>query len=109
MVDDICTVIKCGPDSVTANSVVNSFIESKQLQFGKDKCVQIHIGQNDSYCPNLKVHGDTMKKENKQKYLGDIFNQQGNNKDNLEERKNRGYSIVSDILSILEEVPFGHH
>ena len=109
MVDDICAVTKCGPDAVIANSVVNSFVESKQLQLGRDKCVQLHIGSNQKYCPSLKVHNSNMTKSEQQKYLGDIFSTEGTNKDNLEARRNRGFSIVSDILSILDEIPFGQH
>ena len=50
-----------------------------------------------------------MAKTNEQKYLGDIFSDDGKNKLNLEARRARGFGIVSDILSIIKEVPFGSH
>ena len=107
MVDDILAVSKCGPESIKANSTVNSFIESKQLKFGENKCHKLHIGEELRKCPDLKVHNDEMKAVEKDKYLGDILTENGNQKENIENRRSKGFGIVAEILSILNEVPFG--
>ena len=51
MVDDIALVSKCGNDAIKANSIVNTFIESKKLDFAKKKCHQMHIGKANLCCP----------------------------------------------------------
>ena len=42
-------------------------------------------------------------------YLGDIISSDGKNKKNLQKRISRGIEAVSNILSILNQVPFGKH
>ena len=62
------------------NAVVNAFVEMKKLKFNKDKCYRIHIGKQSRKSPpgpELKVHADAMKNSSKEKYLGDIIDQNG--------------------------------
>ena len=49
-----------------------------------------------------------MENSKKETYLGDIIDESGTNKPNLEKRKTKGYGIVSTILAIVNEVPLGH-
>ena len=42
-----------------------------------------------------------------EKYLGDIFCNNGKNDENIAARKAKGFGIAGDILSILDEVPLG--
>ena len=65
MVDDILTVSNCGIDSVTKNTIVNTFIETKNLKLGIDKCNKIHVGKQVFPCIELKVHGNTLQKVKK--------------------------------------------
>ena len=109
MVDDLLGITKCGPESVKLNSIINSFVESKQLEFGKGKCNKIHIGGTHTNCPNLRVHDDEMVERDEEKYLGDIFSKDGTNKKNIEARKCKGFGIISDILSILNDIPLGRN
>ena len=37
MIDDLCGISKCNWESVITNSVINSFVESKQLEFVESK------------------------------------------------------------------------
>ena len=43
-----------------------------------------------------------------EKYLGDVFSSNGSNAKNIEARQTKGKGIVSQIMSILEDVCFGH-
>merc|ERR1712240_336844 len=45
----------------------------------------------------------------RQKYLGDIIDNSGKIRATIEDRKRRGYAIVSEILAILDEIPLGKH
>ena len=50
-----------------------------------------------------------MDDSNKEKYLGDFIDNTGKIRSTIEERKNRGYGIVSEILAIIEEIPLGKY
>ena len=41
------------------------------------------------------------------KYVGDIISENGKIDENIADRRAKGFGIVSDILSILEEIPLG--
>ena len=108
-VDDVLTVAKCGNSSVINNSIANAFTESKKLKYGVDKCKQMHVGKNNSICPKLKVHEQDMKKSESETYLGDIITNTANNKKNIQARRDKGFGLVSEILSLMSEIPLGRY
>ena len=108
MIDDLLCIQKCNK-SITINSTVNSFIEANKLKLSHTKCAQIHIGKDNITCPELKVHSHSMNKSKKEKYLGDYITSSGNNKENITERVNKGYAIISEINNILNEIPLGRY
>jgi hypothetical protein len=108
MVDDILTVTDVNK-TLLMNSKVNTFMESKKLKLSHKKCVRIHIGNGHKMCPKLKVHENDMKTENKEKYLGDVIDHSGTLNKTIEDRICRGNGIVSEVLSILKEIPLGKH
>ena len=106
-VDDVLTISKCGNDAVVTNAIVNAFTESKKLRYGVDKCKKIHIGKQNIVCPEIKVHEEKMSESESEKYLGDLITSSGKIKPNINARREKGFGIVSEILSILDEVPLG--
>ena len=44
MIDDIAGVATCNDDSVILNSIINTKIETKKLQFNQNKSVNMHFG-----------------------------------------------------------------
>ena len=44
MIDDIAGVVTCNDDSVILNSIINTKIETKKLQFNQNKSVNMHFG-----------------------------------------------------------------
>ena len=115
MVDDILSVQKCSIDASKANAVINAFVDSKKLILNKNKCHRIHIGpknrvKNRNYgCPDLKVHNAKMSDSKKEKYLGDVIDNTGKNRETVNERQRKGYAIVAEILAILDDIPLGKH
>ena len=109
MVDDIITVSKCGITSVTKNVTVNSFVKLKKLECSQSKCAQIHIqGKGKcNECPKLYVDEVEIRKSHKEKYLGDYITKNANPKETLEARKIRGYAILSEIKTLLCDIPLG--
>ena len=85
MVDGILAKAKCGQDSLSFNTYINTHIELKKLQFhtpdrdGKPKCHKIHVGIGNKLCPELQVHGTKMVEVSEDKYLGDIISSDGRN------------------------------
>ena len=49
-----------------------------------------------------------MQNSNQQTYLGDILDKRGTCRPNIEKRKCKGYSITSNILAIVNDIPLGH-
>ena len=109
MIDDLLVMNVCGSPSIISNSVVNTFIESKRLQFSEKKCAKIHVGESSGICPELKVHDKQMLSSDRQKYVGDIISSDGKNTEHIAERTSRGWAIVAEILSILREIPLGKY
>ena len=108
IIDDILAIQKCSNYSVKLNAVIDAFIEAKKLKF--NKCHKIHIQKNSRKvedCHKLKVHNDEMHESQREKFLGDIVDGSGKSRKTFEDRKNKGYGIVAEILAIINEIPLG--
>ena len=111
MIDDTLSISKCGTTSILKNAVINSFIETQRLTLSQDKSVALHIGKKSKCkqpCPILKVHNSNMKDASSVKYLGDIISTQGNYKDNIEYRRNKGWGKLAEITGFVSEMPWQH-
>ena len=53
------------------------------------------------------MHDDYGKNVLRDKYVGDIIAADGSNKDNIKDRTDKGYGIVNEIISMLDEIPLG--
>ena len=109
-IDDVLSVTNCGNDTVKANAIIHSKVDTKQLKFGPSKCFKMHVGNDNlNTCPTLKVHEQVMTEVNKEKYLGDYLSNDGKININIQERQNKGNGYVNQILSMLKEVSFGYY
>ena len=45
----------------------------------------------------------------KEKYLGDIVDKSGKIRNTIEDRRNKGYGTVAEILAIINEIPLGQY
>ena len=91
-VDDLNGISKCGMESLSLNTFINTQIELKKLQFhvpdskGKTKSHKLHIGKKRGMCPTLKVHGTIMPEVTEETYLGDILSSDGKNTKNVKQK-----------------------
>ena len=108
-VDDVLTMAKCGNSSVINNAIVNSFTESKKLKYGWGKFKQMDVGKAYNICPTLKVHEEPMKVSDRETYLGDVVTNTAKVRENILSRRDKGFGAVSDILSLISEVPLGQY
>ena len=95
MIDDVAGVAKCQDSFVILNTIINSKIESKKLEFNLKKCVNMHIGPNSQNCSKLKIHDKEMNVTSTQFYLGDTISSAGTNLENIKERCKTGYKAIS--------------
>ena len=112
MVDDTLGVSECGVSSVEKNSVINYFVETHRLEMHEDKSCVIHVGhvtKCQQTCPTLKLHDQDMHDVRSSKYLGNVLTSGGTVRETIEERRNKGWGKVSQILGILGEVPLGKY
>ena len=130
MVDDLVCISECGIKSVLMNAFINAKTNMKKLQFGVTKCHKMHIGAKRSYCPELKVDNWDVKlvdsietgekfiedefigeykmdESESEKYLGDYISNRGSNEKNIEERKNKGFGIIKQLMTKLEGTVYG--
>ena len=86
MIDDLASILYCGPQSVIMNAVINAKINMKRLEFNQKKCVKLHISKekrkvcskNDPdsrnvNCAFLQVQDCEMKDGDKERYIGDVI------------------------------------
>ena len=107
MIDDLAAVSQCNSNSIVLNSIINAKIETKKLEFNSKKCFNMHIGRNKNKCENLKIHEKQMLSTDKQKYLGDMICSSGNNNANIKDRRNTGFSAISQIKAMISEISLG--
>ena len=109
MIDDIASFALSGPDAIKTNSIINTKIESKKLEFGPTKCYNIHIGELKDTHLNLKVHGEILNVKQYETYLGDVICGSGFNDKNIEKRRNQGLATINQIISMLNMTSLGHY
>ena len=50
-----------------------------------------------------------MKDSVQEKYLGDIVHSSGRNQATIEDRRDKGFAVVAEILAIIDEIPLGKY
>ena len=130
MVDDVLAVSKCGVDSVLMNAFLNQKTTIKKLQFGPEKCHQLHVGKSKANCPDLYIDEWKLEKRNEtetgvdnlidvladdckiemaeaEKYLGDVISVDGRNTKNIEAKVDKAQGIIKQLKGMMEEMCFG--
>ena len=111
MQDDTLALRKCGYQATKMNNFLNNQTNIMGLQFGKDKCVKMHIGKrhNKDMCVECKVDAwtdvviihedgthelkdkyigkDIMNIVHEKKYLGDIISEDMKNQKYIREKQ----------------------
>jgi hypothetical protein len=126
MVDDVIAVSRCGVDSVAMNAFLNQKTSLKKLQFGPDKCHQLHVGRSNICCPELLIDEWALKKKDEfktgienlidvhvddhkidhsieEKYLGDIITVDAKNTKNIDARVAKAQGIIKQSKDMLDE------
>ena len=67
------------------------------------------MGKKSGSCPEIKVYGDKMHREQSTKYLGDLLHESGKSKFTIIERTAKAYATLAEIRAILADVPLGKY
>ena len=105
-VDDQLGISECY-SSAAKNAAICSFAETRKQQLCNVKSSSLHIGNSKNCkkpCPQLKVHDESLIRKDASKYLGVLFNDKGNMKNTIEQRRNKGWGLIPMILSYIESI-----
>ena len=109
-VDDLAGVNHKVLDTHESHKVVALFSKKKRQPLNEDKCVILPINVPDGIAiPVLYVNGKQMEICNIAKYLGDIFNSQGNNNDLIKDRVAKGMKSMICCMALASEITLGAH
>ena len=109
-IDDCLGFSKCGADSVELNSIINTKIDSKKMRLSSKKCHHLHFSKTSTKCfSNLKADNQPMQKSTVCSYLGDILSSNGSLDATIEQRRQKGVGICSQITGMVNGLSLGHH
>ena len=107
-VDDIATLSKDHINAYVAHRSVVWFSAKKRLTLNALKCVLLCINiKSHHVVPRLKIDGTAIRTVGSAPYLGDIFNESGNNKDLIKDRVKKGKACIVNAMSLCSEITLG--
>ena len=110
LIDDCIGFSRCGADAVELNAILNTKITSKKLRLSADKCHHLHVSKTQTNCySNLKADDSMMKKSTECSYLGDIISSTGSIDSTIEQRRQKGVGLCSQISGMVNGLSLGHH
>ena len=91
------------------NYIVN-FSKAKRLGLNHPKCGTLIINKktHDSM-PLLQIDNDVLKQITTTKFLGDMVNEKGDNKDLIADRVKKGKAVIVNCMSLCSEITMGTH
>ena len=81
----------------------------KKLPLNVKKCKKIHMGSSNVLCPELNAHESKISEVDNEKYLGDRIDRSCTNKENIKDRKQKAIGIVSQIMTLLDDICLGKY
>ena len=109
-VDDIAVPVQGTHNIIDAHMKAVVFSKRKKINFGHSKCLCLTINKKDKdIIPLLQIDGHIMEKVSVAKYLGDMFNEQGNNVSMIMERKKKANGKTISTISMCEEGNLGKY
>ena len=109
-VDDIIDITSTISDRTKAHSLTMLFGKKKKLFYSGTKCFSMCINCDSDGVPVLKISEESNVVDTEEIiYLGDVFNDKGNNSGLIRDRVKRGTKAMVTIMSLLAENEVGVH
>ena len=107
-VDDIAATNTSTRHAYYSHDRIVWFSKKKRLTLNAKKCMLLCInGKPDDVVPRLKIGRIVVDAKRCVTYLGEQFNERGDNKDLIEERRKKGMTCLVTSLSMCNEVTMG--
>ena len=107
-VDDIASTNTDMQDHYRSHEKIVWFSNKKRLTLNGPKCMTMLInGKPSDVVPRLKINGIPLARKVVVTYLGDQFNERGDNKDLIEDRRQKGHICLVNSLSLCSDVTMG--
>ena len=109
-VDDTFDVSGSRKDAIESHENAKTFGKRKKLTYSKNKCKTMVVNANkEDKSPVLYIDEVKLEEVSKITYLGDVFNDRGNNIDLIDDRVKRGLSALVRIEAVVRETCLGIH
>ena len=109
-VDDLVDMTSSPADCVRAHENAVLFGKKKKLKFSATKCYIMSMNNNSDVSFVLEIDGENnVVPSDKIVYLGDVFNDKGDNCDLITDRLERGTKAMFTIASLMAETDVGVH
>ena len=110
-VDDIADLSTSIEDAIASHKNALTFAQRKKLELAPDKCyiMLVQPRNKTNLIPDLEVNGVAVSKVDSIVYLGDVFNNKGNNDDLINDRVRRGTATTVSIHGFMRETSLGSH
>ena len=109
-VDDIIDVTSMLEDRTKAHETTIRFGKRKKIFYSGTKCFSMTINFDSDEIPTLQLNEEfDVVDTDEIVYLGDVFNEKGNNDGLIEDRIRRGTKAMVAVTSLIEENELGHH
>ena len=107
-VDDLATLNKSHQDTYQAHDRVKWFSDKKRLLLNALKCLLLCINvKSKDVIPKLMIGETALKVVNKAPYLGDTFNENGDNNDLIADRTKKAKAYTINAMSLCAEITMG--
>lgn len=90
-----------------SHKTITFFASKKKMPLNEKKCNVLTINNKPPYVVLILVNGKQMEYSEKIRYLGDIFNSRGNNKDLIQDRIQKGRRCLVNTISECRAVTCG--
>ena len=106
--DDLMDLNTTVRDSHSAHNDVTFFSKKKNMPLNEDKCICMAVNNKHPHpTPVLTLNNKTLKMKKEAKYLGDVFNENGNNSGLIKDRKNTAIRCLISCMAECQSITRG--
>ena len=107
-VDDVLNANVCPDDAIKSHDNMENFSKLKRAPLNGSKCFLLPLNNKQPFTiPCLRHENTKLEVVEKVLYLGNMFNQKGDNKDKIQDRGQKAKTCMIESLSLCNEVTLG--
>ena len=104
-VDDIANPSSSRQTTVLSNKLLENIQHEKRVNFSAEKCELLKINSvgND----DLLLNGEDIKSVRKERYLGDVFSDKGDNSELCKDKHGKVKGTITEVFALSKGIKFG--